>query len=68
MAQPASSPSSANAVNNETVYQRGSVFLNLLSWASETDREDFYADSNYQAISRFINGMGVMQILPLDPL
>ncbi|MEO8971005.1 MAG: antibiotic biosynthesis monooxygenase [Ktedonobacteraceae bacterium] len=61
-------PSSGNAASGETVYQHGSVFLNLLSWASETDREDFYSDSNYSAISRFIGGMGVIQILPLDPL
>lgn len=61
-------PSSRNAGDDEPAYQAGSVFLNLLNWASETDREDFYADSNYLAISRFIGGMGVMQILPLDPL
>jgi len=62
------SPSSGSASNEETMYQHGSVFLNLLSWASETDREDFYTDPNYQAISRFIGGIGVIQILPLDPL
>lgn len=62
------SPPSGSTGNDETVYQHGSVFLNLLSWASETDREDFYSDPNYQAISRFIGSMGVMQILPLDPL
>ena len=61
-------PSTGNGGSNETVYQHGSVFLNLLSWASETDREDFYNDPNYLAINRFISSMGVMQILPLDPL
>lgn len=66
--QPLISPSSDVAGSEETMYQHGSVFLNLLSWASETDREDFYSDANYQAISRFITGMGVIQILPLDPL
>ncbi len=66
-ASPAS-PASGSSGSDETVYQHGSVFLNLLSWASETDREDFYSDPNYLAISRFIGGMGVMQILPLDPL
>lgn len=65
---PPASPSSGSAGSNETVYQHGSVFLNLLSWASETDREDFYTDPNYQAINRFIGSMGIMQILPLDPL
>ena len=57
-----------NARGVESFSLQGSVFLNLLSWASETDREDFYADANYSAISRFIGGMGVIQILPLDPL
>ncbi len=66
--QPPALPSSGSTGNAETVYQQGAVFLNLLSWASETDREDFYSDPNYQAISRFIGGMGVIQILPLDPL
>jgi quinol monooxygenase YgiN len=61
-------PPSGSAGSDETIYQHGSVFLNLLSWASETDREDFYSDPNYQAISRFIGGMGLIQILPLDPL
>ncbi len=66
--QSSSPPASGSPGSNETIYQHGSVFLNLLSWASETDREDFYTDPNYQAISRFISGMGVIQILPLDPL
>ena len=48
--------------------KHGSIFLNFLSWASQTDREDFYADPNYQAISRFLSGVGIVQILTLDPL
>ncbi|HVB23985.1 MAG TPA: antibiotic biosynthesis monooxygenase [Ktedonobacteraceae bacterium] len=68
LAQPANSPVPGSTGNDETIYQHGSVFLNLLSWASETDREDFYADPNYLAISRFISGMGRLQILPLDLL
>ena len=66
--QPPNSPVPGNTGSDETSYQHGSVFLNLLSWASETDREDFYTDPNYQAISRFISGMGGIQILPLDLL
>lgn len=61
-------PPSGITGSDETIYQQGSVFLNVLSWASETDREDFYTDPNYEAISRFIGSMGVIQILPLDPL
>lgn len=66
--QPPASPSSGSVNNDETDYQHGSVFLNLLSWASETDRGDFYTDPNYLAISHFIGSRGVMQILPIDPL
>ncbi|GAC1393364.1 MAG: hypothetical protein NVS4B11_02010 [Ktedonobacteraceae bacterium] len=47
---------------------QGALFLNLLSWASEEDREDFYADPNYKAVNRFINGMGTIQIFSLEPL
>lgn len=49
-------------------YLHGPVFLNLLSWANETDRDDFYADANFQAINRFLGGVGILQILPLDLL
>lgn len=52
----------------DTPYQHGPIFLNLLSWASEADREEFYADQNFLAISRFLQGVGVVQILTLDPL
>ncbi len=62
------SAQTGNAGGIDALSLQGSVFLNLLSWASETDREDFYADANYSAISRFIRGMGVIQMLPLDPL
>lgn len=55
-------------VTGDTPYHQGSIFLNLLSWASEADREEFYADQNYLAISRFLNSVGVIQILTLDPL
>lgn len=49
-------------------YQHGSIFLNLLSWGSEADREDFYVDSSYQAISLFLGSVGNVQILTLEPL
>ena len=52
----------------DAFYQHGSIFLNLLSWASEADREEFYADANYQAISLFLNSVGIIQMLTLDPL
>ncbi len=49
-------------------YQHGSIFLNLLSWASETERDEFYADPTFQVMSRFLNSMGVVQLLTLEPL
>ncbi len=52
----------------DTPYQQGPIFLNLLSWASEADREEFYSDQNYLAISRFLSSVGIIQILTLDPL
>ena len=57
-----------NMPRGDTPYQQGSVFLNLLSWASEADREEFYANQNYVAISRFLSSVGIIQILTLDPL
>ncbi len=52
----------------ESPYQHGPIFLNLLSWASEADREDFYAHPNYKTIRRFLGGIGTMQTLALEPL
>ncbi len=49
-------------------YRQGSIFLNFLSWATETEREEFYADANYKAISRFLSSIGVVQTLALDAL
>lgn len=62
----ASSP--VSMPRGDTLYQEGSVFLNLLSWGSEADREVFYANQNYLAISRFLSSVGIIQILTLDPL
>ncbi len=45
-----------------------SIFLNVLSWASEADREEFYANLNYQAVSRLLGSVGIVQIITLDPL
>jgi quinol monooxygenase YgiN len=53
---------------SDRLYRHGSIFLNLLSWGSQADREDFYADANYKAISRFLSGVGIVQIIELDPL
>ncbi len=45
-----------------------STFLNLLSWSSDGDREDFYADVNYKAVNSFISSIGTIQVLALEPL
>ncbi len=47
---------------------QGSTLLTLLHWSNEGKREDFYADADYTAISRFISSMGTVQILALEPL
>lgn len=46
----------------------GPIFLNLLSWPDETNRQEFYTDQDYQAIHRFLSSIGVVQIITLDPL
>ncbi len=63
-----SSSSAASTPRADTPFQEGSVFLNLLSWANEADREVFYSDQSYLAISRFLSSVGNTQILTLDPL
>ncbi|HEV2661408.1 MAG TPA: antibiotic biosynthesis monooxygenase [Ktedonobacteraceae bacterium] len=49
-------------------YHQGSVLLNLFSWGSESEREEFYADPNYQAINRFVTGTGSVRVLSLEPM
>lgn len=47
---------------------QSAVFLNLLSWANEIDREDFYTDPHFKAIQRFVGGIGTMQTISLEPM
>ncbi len=49
-------------------YTQGNTFLNLLSWSSDREREDFYTDDHFTAVHRFISGIGTMQIVTLEPL
>lgn len=49
-------------------YHQGSVLLNLFSWGSESEREEFYADPNYQAINRFVTSTGSVRVLSLEPM
>jgi quinol monooxygenase YgiN len=68
----ADTPGQITAIGNNAVgpwdVDQGSIFLNFLSWANETDREEFYADPNYRAISRFLSSIGVVQALTLEAL
>ena len=56
------------AESREASHRHSAVFLNVLNWANDADREDFYADTTYQAINRFIGTLGTMQTLSLEPL
>ncbi len=44
-----------------------STLLNVLSWPSETQRKEFYADQHYMALRGFIHNAGVVRVLPLEP-
>ena len=61
-------PTPAPDTTEEMPYHQGSVLLNLFSWASEHEREQFYADPNYQDINRFVSTTGTIRILPLEPM
>jgi hypothetical protein len=61
---PAATP--APEGQEEAPYHLGSVLLNLFSWASDNEREQFYADPNYQDINRFVSSTGIVRILPLE--
>lgn len=52
----------------DPVYQQGSILLNLFSWASESEREEFFADPQYQAIHKFVSSVGVVRMLALEPM
>jgi hypothetical protein len=49
-------------------YLDGPIFLNMLSWPDEANREEFYVDPDYQAINRFLGGVSTTQVLALEPL
>ncbi|MBV8823189.1 MAG: hypothetical protein JO123_10405, partial [Ktedonobacteraceae bacterium] len=49
-------------------YHHGPTFLNLLSWPSESEREEFYTNAHYQALHRFMVTVGTMQIVHLEPM
>lgn len=56
----------AEALSGNT--QQNTIFLNILSWATEQDREFFYANSDYRALQRFINSIGTVQNTQLEAM
>ena len=43
------------------------TFLNLLSWPGEAQRKEFYADQHYKALQNFLNNVGMVRVLALEP-
>lgn len=48
------------------VYYQSTTLLNFLSWASESEREEFYQDPHYQSIRKILESLTVTRILPLE--
>jgi quinol monooxygenase YgiN len=53
----------ANGVHSTLGY----TFLNLLSWPGEAQRKEFYADQRYKALQSYLNNMGIVRVLTLEP-
>lgn len=58
----------SEADEEETIRIHKSVFVNLFSWNSETDKRAFYASSHYQTLDQLIRKLGSMRILQLERL
>ncbi|WP_165423741.1 antibiotic biosynthesis monooxygenase family protein [Ktedonosporobacter rubrisoli] len=64
-----SDPAAPNAPSTlHTSYHDSPLLLNLFNWSSEAERTHFYADPNYQAVSKFVESIGAVSILPLEPI
>jgi hypothetical protein len=63
-----STDENADSVMQGLHIQRDTVFLNLLNWANESDREAFYADAHHQALHRYLSSVGTVHILQLEPM
>ncbi|GAC1359255.1 MAG: hypothetical protein PVS3B1_31700 [Ktedonobacteraceae bacterium] len=69
--QPLVVPSSSTpdiAAGREQGYPQGPMLLCFFSWSSEVERSEFYRDTNYQAMSKFLEGIGTVHMLPLEPI
>lgn len=65
---PVDTPTTPLTEASEQAIRSGSVFLNLLCWATDDEREEFYTDTTYQSINRFVNTLGKVQVFTLEPL
>ncbi len=45
----------------------GYTFLNLLSWPGEAQRKEFYSDQRYKALQSYLNNLGIVRVLTLEP-
>lgn len=43
------------------------TFLNLLSWPGEAQRKEFYSDQRYKALQSYLNNVGIVRVLALEP-
>jgi hypothetical protein len=52
-----------NGMQSTTSY----TFLNLLSWPGEAQRLEFYGDQRYKALQSYLNNVGIVRVLALEP-
>jgi hypothetical protein len=63
-----SPPAHTNHITTRATYSTQTItFLNLLSWPSETAREEFYADQQYKALTSYLSRVGLVRIFALEP-
>jgi len=62
------SPEDSNGTSPSPMMRQGTLFLNVLSWANDRDREEFFADPDYKAIKQFLKSTGILHILSLEPM
>ena len=58
----------SGTISPSPIARQGTLFLNLLSWTSDRDRDEFFAHPDYKAIKRFLRNTGILHILSLEPM
>ena len=58
----------AGTIAPSPVARQGTLFLNLLSWTNDEDREEFFADPDYKAIKQFLRNTGILHVLSLETM